>query len=197
MLLKPLHSWPCKIHFSLKSVNDQPASSLHHLRVSSLRLIDDIPTGQRGHPARQKYGKQKACKAQAHYGPHQPAQVVAHRAAERVQRVAHAAFEPTAAHSVVGLEVPDGRLNGLAALEPFALVFAHCFVAPPVNDFNTRVGRVHLFATVAQINNDLLGFDPNVFRARWCSARSVRPACGRPTDCRESSWRPPSALACE
>ena len=55
-------------------------------------------------------------------GTHQPADVVARRAAQRVQRVAQRTLEPTTLHPVIGFGVTDQRLDGLAALEPFALL---------------------------------------------------------------------------
>ena len=73
-----------------------------------------------------------------------------------MQCVAYAALEITANHSIVVFDVPDRRLNGLAAFELLLLTFAHRLDATPMNDFNTRIVGIH--ATVAQIHEGLFDF---------------------------------------
>ena len=97
-----------------------------------------------------------------HDGPHQPADVVARRTADGVQRVAHSAFQPAAIHAVVTLGVADHRAGGLSALEPTPLQRGQSLVLAPVDDLHARV--VGVYAPVAQIHDGLLRLAPQVLQ---------------------------------
>ncbi len=59
--------------------------------------------------------------------PQQPPQVESRWTQDRVHGITVFALEPTLAHPVIGLEIPNHRLDGLSALEPFALLGAQAF----------------------------------------------------------------------
>ena len=69
----------------------------------------------------------------------QPAQVVARRTANRVQRIAQHALEPATIQPVIRLQMPDRRLHRLAPLQPASLLLTQALVTAPVNDLHTRV----------------------------------------------------------
>lgn len=74
-------------------------------------------------------------------GPQQPADVVARRAAQRMQRIAHGALQPASVHAVVGLGVPDQRLDRLAPLEKLLFLVAQsigCDSSPVVDTLCRR-----------------------------------------------------------
>lgn len=58
---------------------------------------------------------------QTNDGPRQPSDVVALRTDQCAQRIAERTLQPATIHAVVCLGVPDGRLDGLATLEPASL----------------------------------------------------------------------------
>lgn len=72
--------------------------------------------------------------AQAGHGTQQPAQVVARRATEGVQRIAHGALEPAPVHPVIGLPGADGRRNGLAPTPPGVLPRVQALELAAVHD---------------------------------------------------------------
>ena len=75
-------------------------------------LVDDggqfLPQGRQSHCLQQ--ARQKA-QASLNFYSYQPADVVAPRAQQHMQRIALRALEMAAVHSVIGLEVPDDRLD--------------------------------------------------------------------------------------
>ena len=66
--------------------------------------------------------QKKGCQPLGGDRSQQPTNVEPGCAQHRVQRVATAAAEPAAIHPVVALGVTDGRLDGLAPLEPASLL---------------------------------------------------------------------------
>ena len=61
-------------------------------------------------------GAKNQLEAQTDNRAQQPSDVVARRTGQRVQRVAQRQLKPAAVHAVVGLRMPDHRLDGLSAL---------------------------------------------------------------------------------
>ena len=62
-----------------------------------------------------KQAQKKGAEAQPGHGAQQPAQVVTCRTADGVQRIADGAFKPASVQAVVGFQMPNGGLDGLAA----------------------------------------------------------------------------------
>ena len=71
------------------------------------------------------------------------------------------ALEPTPVHPVIGLQVPNYRLDGLSALEPFALLGTHGFEPAAVYDLSCH--QV-VNTPVTQINDGRGGFDIEVLQ---------------------------------
>jgi hypothetical protein len=61
-----------------------------------------------------KQAQKNGADAQPGHGAQQPAQVVACRTADGVQGIADFAFEPASVQAMVGLQVANGGLDGLA-----------------------------------------------------------------------------------
>ena len=79
-----------------------------------------------------------------------------------MKRIAHRTLKPAPVHPVIGLRVPDQRLDRLAPLEQPLLVIAERLVLAAVDDLHARVVGVH--APVAQVDDDLLGASPQVLQ---------------------------------
>ena len=65
--------------------------------------------------------------------------VVAGRAADGVQAIAHRTLQPAAVQAVVALGVTDHRLDGLPAFKPAPLQRGQRLVLAPVDDLHARV----------------------------------------------------------
>jgi len=98
-------------------------------------------------------GAKKARQAETGNGPQQPADVVARRAAQRMQRIAQRSLQQAPVHSVVSFGMADQRRNGLPALEQRPRVGAERLVLDAVDDLHTGVVGVH--TPVAQVDDDL------------------------------------------
>lgn len=72
-----------------------------------------------------------------------------------MQRIAQLALQPAAIHSAIRFQMPDGRLDGLAALEPAALLAGQRLALAAVDDLHPGVVVIH--APEAQIDDDRLG----------------------------------------
>jgi hypothetical protein len=96
--------------------------------------------------------------------PKQPADVEPRSAQHGMQRIALAALEPASAHAVIGLGVPDGGLDHLAALQPSALRGRQRLVLAAVHHLHGCAVRVH--APVAQIDNGRRGLGADVLQQR-------------------------------
>ena len=79
-----------------------------------------------------------------------------------MQCIAHSTLQPAPVHPVIGLRVPDQRLDRLAPLEQPLLVVGQRLVLAAVNDLHARVVSVH--AAVAEVDDDLLGASPLVLQ---------------------------------
>ena len=88
----------------------------------------------------------------------------ARRTADRLQPFAQRTFEPTTIQPVVRLQLHDGRLHGLAPLQPPPLWLAQALVAAPMNDLHAQVVRIDLFASEPQVGHNLLDRDTQVLR---------------------------------
>ena len=98
--------------------------------------------------------------AQTHDGPHQPAQVVACHAIDRVQRVAQRTLQRIVSHTVIKHQMPDGKLCSCSTFEPSLLLLAQTLELAPVNDLLIRV--VGIPTAKSQIGHDVLELDGNV-----------------------------------
>ena len=81
-----------------------------------------------------------------------------------MQRVTTAAAEPAAVHAVVAFGVTDGGLDGLAPLEPLALLFVQRLEFAPVDDLHRCAGCVH--TAITQVNDRRGGLDADVSQKR-------------------------------
>ena len=79
-----------------------------------------------------------------------------------MQRIAQRTFEPAAIQSVIGLQMPDRRLNGLAQAQPALLLRAQALELAAMNDLRTGVVRVH--ATEPEIDHHLLEDTAHILR---------------------------------
>ena len=74
-----------------------------------------------------------------------------------MQRITQRALQPAPIHPVIGLQVPDGRLDRLAPAQPALLLRTQALVPASVNDL--LVGVLGIHATKPQIDHDLLELD--------------------------------------
>ncbi len=80
----------------------------------------------------------------------------------------------TAIHAVIGLEVPDDGLNGLAALEQPSFLLADAFGLAPMEDAYIRVIRIHT-AVAHRSTKAVLGWMPvSWIRIVACSNWALR-----------------------
>jgi hypothetical protein len=98
-----------------------------------------------------RQGQQKGSQALGGDGAQQPADVEARGAQHRVQRITAGTLQPAAIHAVIALGVADGWLDGLAALEPLALLRVERLELAAVDDLHRRAGFVD--TAKAQIDN--------------------------------------------
>jgi hypothetical protein len=113
-------------------------------------------------PPPQNLGEIKRLDRAGGYCPQQPAQVVSGCTQHRVDRIADRASQPTAAHSMISLQVPDHRFNRLSAFQPAPLFLGQRFDFPPVDDFNPWVISVN--PAISKIHKHLLRLFANVFQ---------------------------------
>ena len=92
----------------------------------------------------------------------QPAQVVARGTADRLHRIAQRALQSAAVYPVIGLEVSDRRLDGLAPTQPALLLRTQALELASVDDL--LVGVVSVHAAQAKIGDDLPDCDAQVLR---------------------------------
>ena len=85
----------------------------------------------------------KRPQAEVDDGPQQPTDVVARRAAQRMQRITHRTLEPTPVHPIIGLRVTGQRLDGPAPLEQALVMIAERLMLAMMDDLHARVVGVH------------------------------------------------------
>ena len=81
------------------------------------------------------------------------------------------ALQPAPIQPVVGLRVPDGRLQRLAPLQPAPLLLAQALVAAPMDDLHAGVVGIDRFAPEPQVGYDL--FDRHAGLARFALADAL------------------------
>jgi hypothetical protein len=133
---------------------------------------------------------QKGRRALAGGGPQQPPDVVTRCAQHRVQPVANLALQMAAVHPVVGLQVPDHRLNGITPfdeLKPFGI---QPLGLTPVRDGQPRVSAPtprYPKSTTAVVGLMPLSCSKMVV-CSICSC-NVWPSNGAPENAREPTMR--------
>ena len=99
---------------------------------------DDDGRRDRCHEGEKLQAQKNCAQAKTADGTQEPAEIEPGGTQYRVQCIAFAALEPAARHAVVVLGMPDERLDGLAALEPFALHAGERLVAAAMNQLYRR-----------------------------------------------------------
>ncbi len=117
------------------------------------------------HDDRRSSGRQQAQKglqACAGDSPQQPLDAVARRAQHRMQPVADLALQMATVHPVVGLEVPNHGLNGVAPLDELEPFSVQPLGLTPMCDGQPWVVGIH--AAVTEVNHRRGGLDADVLQ---------------------------------
>ncbi len=115
---------------------------------------------------RSRHKKKGGPDALAGDGTQQPAQVVAGRAADDVQRITQRALQPAAVQPVIGFHVSDRRLDRLAPAQPAFVSKAQALELATMDDLLAGVVIVH--TPEAQIGDDVGDVDAHILRYVGC-----------------------------